>query len=452
MNIGQFDFHDNKVVIRIKNRVCETSEELLDSKLFKEVVKRCVQQLTKRGSRLMEIFGKAEADKKDIQTLIQTLQYLVKMPAKLVPNIVPGSEVFFRDAALFNDFVEHLYNFWRSFDRFMICDSTGNDLDQRPYRTFNAVTENLTHLVRGTYRDIEENITGRALRMYRQIRAGAEIATISLPIELPLSGGLYEKLKGVQVIRQMLLYPPLILNPPSNTRSGKFERVSKNPLESVELKSEEWICYPAKVGPLIMWVYIHMRFLDLGFSLCNLFELADDEDLKRRPDAIYLFGVSGDALQEFGPNPSVFFEDDAAGTLVAAVPCSDHFAYFGYLKKMLLTLHNIRMMKQGRMPFHGALMKITLKGGRSATMLMIGDTGAGKSETLEAFRVLAAEEIQDILIIADDMGSLDIGPQGEVIGYGTEIGAFLRLDDLQPGYAFGSGGGGTPGPKAAGTR
>ncbi len=23
------------------------------------------------------------------------------------------------------------------------------------------------------------------------------------------------------------------------------------------------------------------------------------------------------------------------------------------------------------------------------------------------------------------------------IGYGTEIGAFLRLDDLQPGYAFG---------------
>ena len=27
--------------------------------------------------------------------------------------------------------------------------------------------------------------------------------------------------------------------------------------------------------------------------------------------------------------------------------------------------------------------------------------------------------------------------KGSPIGYGTEIGAFLRLDDLQPGYAFG---------------
>ena len=42
-----------------------------------------------------------------------------------------------------------------------------------------------------------------------------------------------------------------------------------------------------------------------------------------------------------------------------------------------------------------------------------------------------------MIVIADDMGSLEIGHNGEIIGYGTEIGAFLRLDDLQPGYAFG---------------
>jgi hypothetical protein len=35
------------------------------------------------------------------------------------------------------------------------------------------------------------------------------------------------------------------------------------------------------------------------------------------------------------------------------------------------------------------------------------------------------------------MGSLEIDPQGNIIGYGTEIGAFVRLDDLPPGYAFG---------------
>ena len=36
------------------------------------------------------------------------------------------------------------------------------------------------------------------------------------------------------------------------------------------------------------------------------------------------------------------------------------------------------------------------------------------------------------------MGSLQIR-EGEVVGLGTEIGAFVRLDDLQPGYAYGGG-------------
>jgi hypothetical protein len=41
-------------------------------------------------------------------------------------------------------------------------------------------------------------------------------------------------------------------------------------------------------------------------------------------------------------------------------------------------------------------------------------------------------------IIADDMGSLELEKKtGRVVGYGTEIGAFVRLDDLQKGYAFG---------------
>ena len=70
-------------------------------------------------------------------------------------------------------------------------------------------------------------------------------------------------------------------------------------------------------------------------------------------------------------------------------------------------------------------------------MLLIGDTATGKSETLEALRVVGEERIRELRIIADDMGSLEVGADGRVLGYGTEIGAFVRLDDLQQGYAFG---------------
>lgn len=110
---------------------------------------------------------------------------------------------------------------------------------------------------------------------------------------------------------------------------------------------------------------------------------------------------------------------------------------YDYRSSMVLTLHNIKMMKLGRLPYHGAMVKIILRDDREATILLIGDTGAGKSETLEAFRVLGKRYIKELIIIADDMGSLEKAQDGEIIGYGTEIGAFLRLDDLQPGYAFG---------------
>jgi hypothetical protein len=94
-------------------------------------------------------------------------------------------------------------------------------------------------------------------------------------------------------------------------------------------------------------------------------------------------------------------------------------------------------MKNGNLPFHGAMVKILLQGNKEATVLMIGDTGAGKSETLEAFRILGEKYIRQLTIIADDMGSIELDSDGHPVGYGTEIGAFLRLDDLQSGYAFG---------------
>jgi hypothetical protein len=89
------------------------------------------------------------------------------------------------------------------------------------------------------------------------------------------------------------------------------------------------------------------------------------------------------------------------------------------------------------MPFHGAMALIHLKSRRAVNVLVIGDTATGKSETLEALRLLAGDAIRGITIIADDMGSLGIREDGRVLGYGTEIGAFIRLDDLQRGYAFG---------------
>lgn len=438
MNDQQFEILNSKVIIRIHDTLCDNAVELLSSVHFKKILDIAINKLDRRESYLLNIFENRSVTEESVGRLIHCLKTLT---SSSIDNMNPVEKEFYshflKDPPLLNEFVEYVYNFWRHYDRFIICDSVGRDLDKRPYRTFNSTIGQLTQLIRGVYRDIQENITGSHPRIYRQVAAGAELATISVSQNIPFGDPQYEHLNSISMIRQILLNPPLILNPPMNKRKGEFIRVNQNPLNHIEIDSRKWLCYPAKVGPLIILVYIHNKFLDLGLSLCNLFELAVDEELKRKPDAIYIFGAPGEGLNQLASFPTVFYEDIKNDLLVAAVPNRDEFGYFGYLKKMILTLHNVIMMKRGLWPFHGALVRIILKGNVDHTVLFIGDTGAGKSETLEALRELAEEKIQDMIVIADDMGSIKIDTDGSVKGYGTEVGAFLRLDDLKPGYALG---------------
>ncbi|HET6451588.1 MAG TPA: phosphoenolpyruvate carboxykinase [Spirochaetia bacterium] len=427
---------DSKVIMRVRRRFCETPDELLQSDLFRDLLRRCLKDLARRDSPLLAFLEGKHEQESTLDVLIQTLSFLTKIPLALVPNIVAGAASFPAHRKCMADFVEHLYNFWRSFERYAVCDSEGDGLDKRPYRTFNETVGNFSHLVRGVYRDVQEGIQGEHPRIYRQLNAGVEMSAIALPQPIPLPAGPYEKLRGVSIIRQVLLNPPLILDPPMNKRTGSFILVSENPLERVTVNTSDWLCYPARVGDLVILVYFHNTFFELGFSLCNLFELADDADLARAPDAIYIFGDPTSGLDGIAEMPTVFAEDAANGVFVAAVPNRREYGYFGYLKKMVLTLHNAIKMKQGRLPFHGALLSLQLKGGRGATVLLMGDTGAGKSETIEALRGMAESEIRELAIVADDMGSLELRPDG-VRAYGTEIGAFLRLDDLSPGFALG---------------
>ncbi len=432
----EYDIKNDKIILHVHDRICETEGEILDSDLFVAVVTAAVRKLELRNSILLDVFGKRTVGREDIEVLVEALKFLRKMPAGLVPNVVPGAGVLLRDTAAFNGLIEYFYNFWRSFDRFIISDAKGRGWDKRPNRTFNATIGQLTGLVRGMYRDIEENVTGSHPRVYRQVAAGAEVATIAANKVIPFRTRDYAELNRISVMRQVLLYPPLILNPPMNKRSGRFERVRENPLKGLTFSPRDWICYPAKVGELVILVYFHYGFAELGHALCNLFEMAEDSDLDRAPDAVYAYGVPEASLARFGSG-QVFYDDEEAGMMVGAVPLKDEFGYFGYLKKMILTLHNVIMIKRGVLPFHGALVRVILRGDIDRTILFIGDTGAGKSETLEALRALGDDHIQDIIVIADDMGSIRIRPDGKVMGYGTETGAFLRLDDLPSGYALG---------------
>jgi hypothetical protein len=418
---------------------CATPEDLAGSTAFAEVVGLYVAQLQARRSPLLESLPAALDSPAGVSQLVNWLRALAATPLEQAASIVPGLQACLARRKELHQFVEELYNYWRQYSRFMILHSEPgpSSHERRPYRAFNATVERLTHLVRGLYRDVCENITGDHPRVYRQVAAGCTVGIIAVPKDAKLPSPYRAVLGDIPLIRQVLIAPPLIIDPPMNTRTGQFQRVPDNPLLDVTLDKSKYLCYPACVGPLVIYVYFHQRFLELGCSLSNLFELATDEQIAAGPDAVYVYGVPGESLARFGDLPTVFYDDEPHNILVGAIPLENRFGYFGYIKKMVLTLHNIAMMKRGRMPYHGAMTRIVLNSGAAANVVLIGDTATGKSESLEAFRVLGQDFIRDLRIVADDMGSLEIDAQGRILGYGTEIGAFIRLDDLQQGYAFG---------------
>lgn len=439
--IKRFDQEGRQIIIHTDGRICITKRELLHSDAFDEIVDLFIDHLHSQDSPLLDSMDISLKNKQDRDILNHLLRTLSDYPLEQVANLTPQANSFLEDSKrkALHTFVEELYNFWRSFDRFMILHSQPgpSSFDQRPYRAFNNTIESLTHLIRSLYRDLCENITNDHPRVYRQVAAGCNIGLIAVPNKSGLPRDYQKSLGEIPFIRQSWVDPPMIINPPMNKRTGQFQKVDRNPLAGISLNKEHWVCYPATVGSLTIFVYFHQGFIGLGCALGNLFELATDEQIAEGPDALYVFGAPTESMKSFGDLPTVFYDDEENNLLVAAVPLEDRFGYFGYLKKMILTLHNVVMMKRGRFPFHGAMVRIFLKTGQEANILLIGDTAAGKSESLEAFRIMGKDHIREMHIIADDMGTLEISDNGNVLGYGTEIGAFIRLDDLQQGYAFG---------------
>ncbi len=74
-----------------------------------------------------------------------------------------------------------------------------------------------------------------------------------------------------------------------------FEEISENPLKNCRINLDHWFCYPAKVGTLLAYIYFHRDYMAHGVTLCNLFEIATEEEYRgKKPDIVYVLGARDD--------------------------------------------------------------------------------------------------------------------------------------------------------------
>ena len=58
------------------------------------------------------------------------------------------------------------------------------------------------------------------------------------------------------------------------------------------------------------------------------------------------------------------------------------------------------------------MVQITLQSGETKNIVVMGDSGAGKSETIEQIKVYGAAYIRDLITVYDDMGLLSLDEKG----------------------------------------
>ena len=389
-------------------------DQVLGSELFKEILSEFIETLEKKNDPTLKGVEFFKSDSSyDLDSIIDVLSLLMirhldSMKGRIWDSLRENVDYFV-------NFVEELYNFWRSKHRFMVrTRDFPSSKTLRVSEEFSLMEngERFETILREAYRSVLRNTKSERLKVLRQLPSGVQAMFLASP---------HSKNLSVPVVWSVVLKPPVVFYTNSNKRKGVF------PVRESDFApdfSKEWLAFKVHVGKKIIAVIVEKDRLCHAAGISNLFELADPES---EEDAYVVFGYPSEKLPE-GDRNGVVYKTSRGYTGV--VSDSPHTDYFGYMKKMILTVHNLMVIDEGNLPVHGALAIIRINDD-SFSVMMVGDSGAGKSETLEALRKIGAY----VDVIIDDMGSLEI-EDGRVVAYGTEVGAFVRLDDLPPGYAY----------------
>ena len=419
-----------QVVLNFSEKFCKSPIEVLNSECFKEVWTKYLKHIydTENQSFLpvLSVFPKKSVAKYTIDLFKMLLSFSIDEIENLNPFYAKALEM--RDVLY--DLVQNFYDYWRRLERYAVVLNRATK-DGVESSSFVEAQSQFNNVVLSTYRSISEKLFGASFPIYRQLPAGVNAALLLSRNEWMKKDSPYYFLAKSEAIEQIVIRPPFISYSAKNKRTGTYPEAKENPINRIKdnFKAFEFYCYAAKVGSALAYVYFHRDYMAHGITIGNLFEFVPLSNCKgQKPDLLYVFGADYDGESEF-------YHDEENDIYVGLAPHSDSIDYFGYMKKMLLTLYNTSMIDKGYLPIHGACVHITMKNGTTKNVVIMGDSGAGKSESLEALSEMAGDNISSQLTVFDDMGTFKI-VDGKVLAYGTEIGAFVRLDDMTSGYAY----------------
>lgn len=407
-------------IYNAENILLIEKDNLIQHSHFKMLIKDFIQDLDKDslfGLELNDLCLKYHKESFDlIYSIFLNLYYY---PYEKLNKVFPGID---EHKEFLLNLTDTFYDYYRTSIRFMLSDKKIFS----PNRTV-TVLNHFSNIVISFYRQIYENIISSDQRIYRQLASGLNGAFIFEHIKIKNLPEELSFLSNIRPITSIIVQPPFLVNTTSNKREGTFFE-DNTPITKKDMDLKHFYLLPLKIRDVLAYAYVHEKFISSIPGLGTLFRIADGSFLKNnKPKIIFLAGVNN------ATKPYYYQTNDK--TFIGVLPALDKYDYFGYFKKMLLTLFNLTMINNNILPIHGAGLSIHLRNGITKNVVILGDSGAGKSETIEAMKHLNDHLIADITTIYDDMGSF-IKENGNIYTKGTEIGAFVRLDDLDKAYSL----------------
>lgn len=413
------NFTNDYILLNFDESFNNDKDAFLSSKSFNVVFKNYYKYLKDNKHSLLLLLKGLTPD-----FIIEIYCQLVKYELK---TVVRRNEKFTLDHALpLYEFTEGFFDYWRKLLRYGLLESllSVDDKLTTYHKEFND-------LILSTFRIITQKLRGESYSVNYEhavgLNASMQIVKHKLPNIKP-----YSVINGIPFVTQIVSSTPQTINTKSNTPLSSFKPLtfSYNPLSHVKLSKSHFIAFPFMVGSLLAFIYIHRDYLHHGVMLSNLFTLIHPTKLvDQKPNLVFIFGVEEDLYD------GKFYHDTQNDVYLAFLQNNAKNDYFGNLKNMILTLHNIYMINHDYLPVRGTMVQITLNSNKVHNVLLYGDNESGKSETLSALYSIANDEIKDIKTIFEDMGTLKL-LEDKIVANGTERGAFLNLDQAGQGYAY----------------
>ena len=419
----RFHVTNNYAIINFDAIEVNGQADILGTKGFENLLKNFINNLNETKNDLYNIV-------KDVKVIDLIDLYKLLLIYDTKDAFKNNGKINYKYRLDIYNFTEQLYDYWRKIARFGFVKAS------KTYDPSSRVDDLITQgdlfnsRVIKLYRIVSQKLLNESFNVFRQLPAG--INASMLYIRHKFSSNLeYDNIQNIPFVTKIVTTTPFIVNSKRNTRKHLFDEIDYNPLSKLSINKSHYVAFPIKVGSLLAFVYIHRDFIHQGVALSNLFEFANYNEYKNsKPDLVFVYGIK-ETKYDYK-----YYHDQNEDLHIGFVSHIDENDYFGYLKKMLLTLHNVKMIEKGNLPIHGAMVSVKLNDNSIKNIVVIGDSGAGKSETLEALRVIGNDKIKSIDIVFDDMGVFKLNQKGQVVASGTETGAFVRLDDLDTGYAY----------------